>query len=385
MNLEEFIAHRNGITFWKEFTFTQLKFRVPAGELELADNVVWFGETAFIIQMKEREGATDDPDTERKWFEKKVLKAAVKQIKDSLRFLNEHGSIPVANVRGHEMQIARDHLKDVRKLIVYKPGDVLPNENRQTQFYFSQTVGFIHVIDRDSYGSVLELLVAPEEIRRYLEYRETALLELAKRSVAVTEDDLLGAYAMEEPLPTPQSHLSLTRLVEDVQHFNLSSILGNLADHIENPKFSSDYSKILIEFAKLPRSAWRAAKERFDLAVRDAASGEFVRPYRFYFPATDCNLIFTAIHPDIDHAANPDQRTGYLRLLTETGKYIARAACGVGVQVARDGQDFLVDWCLHDEPWKSDEQIERIAAESPFRRVREQRIDGFHFRTEVRS
>ncbi|KQW60729.1 hypothetical protein [Ensifer sp. Root127] len=118
MNLEQFIAQRNGITFWKEFTFAQLKFRVPSGEVELADNVVWFGETAFIIQMKEREGVTEDPDTERRWFDKKVLKAAVKRIKDSLRFLDERGGIPVANVRGQEMTIAKDRLRDVRKLIV---------------------------------------------------------------------------------------------------------------------------------------------------------------------------------------------------------------------------------------------------------------------------
>lgn len=379
LSLEELVAHRNGTTFWKEFTFTQLKFRVPAGELELADNIVWFGETAFIIQMKEREGATDDAETERRWFDRKVVRAASKQIKDSLRFLEEQGSIPVSNVRGQELQISKAAIADIRKLVIYKPGIVLPDECRMTQFHLSQTAGFIHIIDMENYGKILEILVAPEEIRRYLEYRETSLRALTHLRVTVTEDDLLGAYATEEKVPTPKSHLALRKLVLDAQHLNLSSILSNLADHIENPDFSNDYSKILIEFAKLPRSAWRAAKERFDLAVRDASTREFARPYRFYFPMSDCNFVFAAIHPDIDHIANPDQRIGYLRLLTETGKYLARARTGVGIQIARDGKDVLVDWCLQHDPWEIDEQMERIAAESPFRNVRDQLIDGFQF------
>lgn len=48
---------------------------------------VWLGETAFIIQMKERTEAKDDPEAERRWFKSAVLNTAVRQIKDSPRFL----------------------------------------------------------------------------------------------------------------------------------------------------------------------------------------------------------------------------------------------------------------------------------------------------------
>ncbi|MBY2940932.1 hypothetical protein HF264_14615 [Rhizobium leguminosarum] len=380
MNLEQFIAHRNGITFWKEFTFTQLKFRVPAGEAELADNVVWFGETALIIQMKEREVATDDPEIERKWFDNKVMKAAVRQIKDSLRFLDENGSIPVANVRGQELAISQTDLKDIRKIIVYKPGTALPVACRQTQFYISQTAGFAHIIDQASYGRVLEILVAPEEIRRYMEYRERALTLLEMERTHVAEDDLLAAYAMEE-VPTPQSHRALKRLVENAEQWNLSRLLGDLADHIENPDVGQDYSRILIEFAKLPRAGWYAAKERINHVARGAANGEFVQPYRFYFEGSDCSFVFTPIHPNIDSATNRDQRGGYLEFVTEAGKYLARAGRGVGVQVTRSGDDVLIDWCLVDKPWKHDENME-IAAKSLFRPVREKRVDGFLLQAE---
>ncbi len=47
MTLEEYIAHLNSLAFWKEFTFAQNKFAPqPGKELELADNLVWFGDYA---------------------------------------------------------------------------------------------------------------------------------------------------------------------------------------------------------------------------------------------------------------------------------------------------------------------------------------------------
>jgi hypothetical protein len=55
MTLEEYVAALNGVTFWKEFTFAQNGFAPRPGQaLELADNIVWFGSSAFVMQLKER-------------------------------------------------------------------------------------------------------------------------------------------------------------------------------------------------------------------------------------------------------------------------------------------------------------------------------------------
>ena len=81
--LEQYIAHLNSLAFWREFTFAQNKFAPRPGiELELADNLVWFGDRAYVLQLKEREGSTGDPDAERVWFQKKILKKATSQIRD---------------------------------------------------------------------------------------------------------------------------------------------------------------------------------------------------------------------------------------------------------------------------------------------------------------
>lgn len=123
MTLEEYIAHLNGLAFWREFTFAQNKFSPqPGRELELADNLVWFGVRAYILQLKQREDPTDDPAVERTWFQKKVLGKATSQIRDSLRFLQENPEIRITNQRGHRFEIRRDALAEITKIIVFLPG-----------------------------------------------------------------------------------------------------------------------------------------------------------------------------------------------------------------------------------------------------------------------
>lgn len=59
MTLEEYIARLNTLVFWREFTFAENKFSPKAGsELELADSLVWFGDRAYVLQLKQREGLT---------------------------------------------------------------------------------------------------------------------------------------------------------------------------------------------------------------------------------------------------------------------------------------------------------------------------------------
>jgi len=120
MTLEEYIAHLNGLVFWKEFTFAQNKFiPQPGAELELADNPVWLDTFAIAMQLKERGGETENPETERTWFQKKVLGEATSQVRDTLRYLEEHDRIRITNERGHSFDIRGAGLADVTKIVVF--------------------------------------------------------------------------------------------------------------------------------------------------------------------------------------------------------------------------------------------------------------------------
>lgn len=383
MTLEEFTAQLNGSTFWKEFTFSQNQFSPrPGQELELADSFIWLGDTAFIIQMKERAEPKEAPEAERRWFKDSVLKTAVRQIKDSIRFLEEHDSISIANERGQNYDVRGQDIQHIEKIILYAAGDSLPQDCRRIQYHISQTVGFIHIFERDSYRYLLETLAVPEEVRRYLEYRQKTLRTLSNAKMSVIEFDILAAYMSDELLPTSASHKALNRLFDDAEQTDLSPIMNRLADHIQNPDSSNDYVRILIEFAKLPRSGWRAAKERLDLVIKQAKIGQYERPYRFTFSPTDCSFMFSPFIPEMQSTSTEGEkarRTG-LQNLTQIAKYLGQTTKGIGVLASKDGDYFHLDWCLIDQIWEWDPDLEaHIARSNLFGPVKEKKIDGYYF------
>ena len=77
---ENIIAQINKGVFFNEFTFSKTDFKaLDSNQIyEFADNVVWLDELFFIIQIKEQAKSSND---DMKWFENKILKIAVRQIK----------------------------------------------------------------------------------------------------------------------------------------------------------------------------------------------------------------------------------------------------------------------------------------------------------------
>lgn len=385
MTLEQYIAHLNGLAFWREFTFAQNKFSPqPGRELELADNLVWFGARAYILQLKQRENPTDDLAVERTWFQKKVLGKATSQIRDSLRFLEENPEIRITNQLGHHFEIRRGALTDITKIVVFLPGPALPEDCWQTRYHVSQTAGFIHILSANDYLGILEKLRVPEDIARYFAYREEVAPALKAAGVALGEADIMGAFLNEEAMPTPQSHASLRHLVQDLDAFDLSGLLGDIHDHIDRTDRPYDYYRILQEFAQVPRSVWREVKLRFMKSLDAARDAQFTLPFRLTFPETDCTFMIAPLDPNLP-ATGPEGekvRVTGLQNFTGAAMYLAKSAKGVGILISRDGAYFQIDWCLIDMPWQPDPGMEeRLSKNTPFRAVSEKSVDGFLFRT----
>ncbi|MGD9481522.1 hypothetical protein [Shinella sp. G-2] len=105
-------------------------------------------------------------------------------------------------------------------------GPSLPEDCRCIQYHTSQTAGFIHVFERDAYTDVIKTLAVPEEMRRYLQYRQNVLRALSDAQVTVVEADILAAYMSDEALSTPTSHKVLDRLFDDAASYRSSSHRG---------------------------------------------------------------------------------------------------------------------------------------------------------------
>lgn len=385
VTFEEYIAHLNSLAFWKEFTFARNQFSPqPGREVELADNLIWLGDHAMVLQLKGRKTPTEDPDAERNWFQNKVLKKATRQIRDSTGYLDAHPEIRVTNERGHAFDIRRADINDIARIVVYLGSENLPEDCWRQRYHESKSAGFIHIIAAHDYLGILEKLRAPGDIRLYFEYRQATLLALRDSGVTVGEPDIMGGFLNDEELPGPNSRECLERFVQDVEEFDLSGLIGNLHDHIEKTDQPQEYYKIMLEFARLPRSVWREIKRRFVLSLEAVAKNEFVLPYRMTFPATGCTFVIIPMDPQLSVTGPEGEKTraAGLQNLTHAAMYDAKTSKGVGIQVSKDGVYRHIDWCLLEIPWEQDSEMDKkLATGNPFRPAAEKKIDSFLFRS----
>ena len=259
-------------------------------------------------------------------------------------------------------------------------GRALPEDCWQTRYHFSRTAEFIHILAAHDYLGILEKLRVPEDIRRYFRYREQVVPRL--RDPGVAEPDIMGAYLTEVDVPTPTSRQTLRHLVQDLEAFNLSGLIGNLVDHIQRSEESYDYYRIMLEFARVPRSVWREIKLRFTLSLEAVEKKKPTLPFRLTFPATGCTFMIAPLDPHFTATSPEGEKTRDVGLqnLTYAAMYDTKVSKGVGILVSKDGDDFLIDWCLLDVPWEPDPKIDaRLAEYYPFRKTKEAMINSFLF------
>ncbi|CDZ62172.1 Hypothetical protein NGAL_HAMBI2605_18230 [Neorhizobium galegae bv. orientalis] len=384
MSLEDLTADLNTATFWREFTYAETWFNPrPKLRVELADGIVLLGSVAYVFQLKERTGASDDPETERKWFQNKVLSKATKQIRDTVRYLAEHEEISLTNAQGHSVEVRGAVLTDIKKLVIFRGGNALPEDCWSMKYHVSDTAGFIHIIAAHDYLGILDKLRVPNDVRLYLEYREQVLPQLRKAGVIVEEPDIMVGFLHEEDLPVPGSIEKLRGFVQDLETFDLTPVLSELLTHIQNPNKNNDYYAILLEFARCSRSVWREFKVRLVKSLEACNAGEFCRPFRFTVPANDCTFMIAPLDPKWPTSGTDGERmrTGALVMFTEAAKYAAKTTRAVGLLVSKDGDAVCLDWCLIDHRWVEDGRLRDFLAETNlFREVKERNVDSFFFR-----
>jgi hypothetical protein len=67
--------------------------------------------------------------------------------------------------------------------------------------------------------------------------------------------------------------------------------------------------------------------------------------------------------------------------LTNAHKYDQKLSSCVGVVIAKDGEDFLLNWAIITHPWEYDAELDRRLKENfPFPAVNETIIPRFEFK-----
>lgn len=303
-------------------------------------------------------------------------------MRDTVRFLGEHEQIRVTNERGHAFDIRGKELTKVTKIVVFLGSQMLPADCRKTQYHVSDTAGFIHVLEAQAYLGVIKTLRVPEDIRRYFTYREDVIPKLRDAGVTVHETDIMGAFLGGEDLPTATSRENLRHFVQDLEQSDLSGLIGDIHDHIERSETPHDYYRIMLEFARVPRSVWREIKVRFTESLKVVQQKKFTRPFRLAFPGTDCAFMIAPLDPDAP-ATGPEGeklRITGLKNFTFVAMYETKASRAVGILLSKDGDHIQIDWLLLDLPWKQDAEMDkRLAKGSPFGEAKGKVLNSFLF------
>jgi hypothetical protein len=239
-NVQTFISKElHSFLFFEEFVFSRNKFSPPfSSEVEFADAVVMLGDVLLIYQIKQRlADPADDVEDERRWFKSKVLGKATKQVRETLRYLQTYSEINVPNERGHIFNLAANAFVDILKIVIYVPSPNLPHDCRRVGHYISRSGGFIHVIDVNDYLEMSRTLRVPEELVRYLKYREMVLTRFADDCTDLPEPSLAGHFIGGDPdvPPSVGSAIYLHRLVQDEEEWDLAPFLRGLHDSLFRP------------------------------------------------------------------------------------------------------------------------------------------------------
>src|ERR1051325_792848 len=196
MTLEEYASQINENIFLREFSFARNEFS-PAqeSELQFSDQVIWLDELLITFQLKERElSGKHTRQTEEKWFQKKIIGKATKQIRDTLDYLTRYGEINITNGRGHVFNVSAASTNKPISVVSYAPHKLLLREYTRKKFHLSSTAGFIHLIPIEDWLGICHTLMTPAEIVEYLGFRQEISLEHESKLNELPEQALIGQF-----------------------------------------------------------------------------------------------------------------------------------------------------------------------------------------------
>ena len=378
MTFEENFGRVNERFFFQEFTYSENKFRpTPAEELELADSIIWLGDLAIVFQLKERTiSGASTPAVEESWFKNKVVGRGTKQIRDTLAYLKLNRKIELENHREHRFQIDGSKISTLHKVICYLANPCLPDQCRMRKFHKSKTAGVIHLIPANDYLGIIRTLITPSELSEYLKFRESLIRNWESKVEAVPEQALVGQFIAGDAKSVPC--ISFVQNLTDLEHrqheWDMSGVISQFSDRITTDTGATDYYCIVAEIAKLKRNELREFKKRFQLSMEKSEANDFVKPYRFALPRTDCAFVFIPLTKELAQ----ERQTG-LKNLTLACKYDLQCTKCVGVSIAPDGHEwYSVEWCYIEYPWEFDAELDQSLRENnPFRNVRTAEIKTY--------
>lgn len=380
---ENLVAQINSNVFFQEFTFQKNKFYPPdiKNELQLADNVVWIDDLLLIFQIKDRnKDSLCDSSSELKWYQNKVIKKGVSQIKDTLEYFSKYPQIIIQNERGYKIDVAKAKQTFIKKIIIFNPNEKFPNDLRFNKFHESRTAGIIHLFHIEDYYHICKYLVTPAEINEYLEFRENIYLRHRELINNCSEQYVLGHFleTSDTSIIKPEYVENLKRFKQEFSNNTLFSIIDIFRANVETYEKKDDYFYILKEIAKLKRNEFEEFKKRFFISIKKCNEQNSVVPYRISFPRTNCGFVFIPL----TEKYSKNWKIA-LNNYTMAHKYDHKLGKCIGIILFKNANSKLpyeVFWEYAEFDWVYNMEMEKWLSEgSPFRKTHEQELERYEF------
>lgn len=257
-----------------DFVFEPAVRQKPSGVRELGDGMLVLGDLCVVLQVKSREGETEDADRERRWIEKQCRKALA-QGAGTVRELHREPAL-MKNLRGRSITldgkerrcivvVIVDHDSPPEKIRIEPGSDAVILLRRDWDFLFEQLKsihGVGHYLDR-VVGEANDL--GDEPIRYY----ELAALDAESRPRPLRPELMIpGAVRVTEPMLP----MAPAATVDRDEHGLFRSILEDIASIRLRDMPEEIRLKALAELDSLPTES-RAAAGRFLLDALDEADG----------------------------------------------------------------------------------------------------------------
>lgn len=354
---ENLITSINTNIFFSEFTFDKNEFYpTKSDKKELADNVLWLDDLLFIIQIKER-NSTKSKTSVDNWFKNKVLNKAKNQIKASLEYLNKYETIPITNKQNQKLDISKAKTKGIHKVIIYKTSETLNEIHKNTKFYKSQDIGYIHIFDSTDYYWICWYLHNPSELNEYLDFR-VRIYQKHKKIIQILPEQYILTHFLnteDETFLDPKYIETLSKLDNDRNDYDISWLIENFKNTLipgsqNNPL---DYHSIIKEIAKLKRYELYEFKSRFVKAIKNVNEDSFTPPLRYTSLRTECGFV---VIPLFSKHSNSWKKA--LANFTAIYKYKRKVQKCLGVVIFKKGEYFEIYWAYMNDEWSFDSQLE---------------------------
>ena len=320
----------------------------------------------IIYQVKQREEDSDKRNDEiNKWFKKKIINKATKQITDTHDFLDSQNEIIISNLRGKKFNLA-DKKYSNRVNIVIHNVDVITNEySEYTKIRVNSKGLTIHYLSVYEFQYLCRSCQVPFEFMNYLNFRDKYFQKFGNEINMIDERSLFCAFlghleGSEIQLATRvyrKFQIENTEKIENMKH--MFYIFG---DRLTTSN-TDEYYQLLEVMLPLDRNFYKILAEKIRISIESLDNKFPTKPHRFGSPKSGIAIIVIPFDNNKNYegllARYSDKDKGkkdILYFLTKLHKYDLKVDRAIGLLLSKAGTDNDILWNYLNYPWEYSEK-----------------------------